>query len=195
MYANFKALKLTKELPYLFDINILMFVINKLFKLAWVLLALLICSAWLMHEFYVSITEVRYNTNTERFEVSMRIFPDDLDRALLERAGIHTQLATELEHKKADSLLMFYILEDFGLEVNGKHLELNYLGKEPESDAIWCYLESSKISDPEALTVRNVLLTEYFPDQVNIIQVYHGKWNKGLMLDRNQISGSLRIGQ
>jgi len=195
MYANFKALKLTKELPYLFDINLLMFLKNKLFKLAWVLLALLICSAWLIHEFYVSITEVRYNTNTERFEVSMRIFPDDLDRALLERTGIHTQLATELEHKKADSLLMVYVLEDFSLEVNGKDLELNYLGKEPESNAIWCYLESSQISDPEALTVRNVLLTEYFPDQVNIIQVYHGKWNKGLMLDRNQISGSLRIGQ
>jgi len=195
MFGNFKALKLTKELPYLFDINLLMFLKNKLFKLAWVLLALLICSAWLMHEFYVSITEVRYNTNTERFEVSMRIFPDDLDRALLERTGIHTQLATELEHKKADSLLMVYILEDFSLEVNGKHLELNYLGKEPESNAIWCYLESSQISDPEALTFRSVLLTEYFPDQVNIIQVYHGKWNKGLMLDRNQISGSLLFGQ
>jgi hypothetical protein len=125
----------------------------------------------------------------------MRIFPDDLDRALLERSGIHTQLATELEHEKADSLLMHYLLEDFSLEVNGQVLELNYLGKEPESDAIWCYLESSKISDPENLRIRNEVLTEYFPDQVNIIQVYHGKWNKGLMLDRNQLSGKLQIGQ
>jgi hypothetical protein len=148
-----------------------------------------------MHEFYVSITEVRYNTNSERFEVSMRIFPDDLDRALLERTGIHTQLATELEHEKADSFLMVYILEDFSLEIDGEVLELNYLGKEPESDAIWCYLESTKITKPEVLTIRNAILTEYFPDQVNIIQVYLGKWNKGLMLDRNQTSGSLRLGK
>ena len=172
-----------------------MFQKNKLIRLVSALLILFSCSAWFMHEFYVSITEIRYNNSTERFEISMRIFPDDLDRALLERPGIHTQLATELEHIKADSLLMSYLLEDFNLTVNGKDLELNYLGKEPESDAIWCYLESAQISDPEKLTVRSVLLTEYFPDQVNIIQVYHGKWNKGLMLDRNQVSGSLLLGQ
>jgi hypothetical protein len=125
----------------------------------------------------------------------MRMFPDDLDRALLERSGIHTQLATELEHAMADTLLMHYLLEDFSMEVNGRVLTFNYLGKEPESDAIWCYLESSEISDPENLTIRNAVLTEYFPDQVNIIQVYHGKWNKGLMLDRNQLSGKLQIRQ
>lgn len=189
------ALKLTKESPYLFELNMLMFRKNKLFRFTTILLILLICGAWLMHEFYVSITELRYNTSTERFEVSIRIFPDDLDRAILERTGIHSQLATELEHKSADSLLMLYLMEDLSLEVNGVELELNYLGKESESNAIWCYLESSKISAPEVLRVRNAILTEYFPDQVNIIQVYHGKWNKGLMLDRNQISGKLTVGE
>ena len=168
---------------------------NKIKRLIILLPVLLVFSAWLMHEFYVSITEVRYNASSERFEVSMRIFPDDLDRALMARSGIHTQLATEMEHEHADSLLMVYLLEDFSLEVNGEELELNYLGKEPESDAIWCYLESSRIDNPEALTIRNSILTEYFPDQVNIIQAYHGKWNKGLMLDRNEIWGSLRIGK
>jgi len=39
-----------------------------------------------------------------------------------------------------------------------------------------------------------ILLTEYFPDQVNIIQVYHGKWNKGLLLNRNENAGKLTIG-
>jgi len=162
--------------------------------LALVLVVLLINGAWLMHEFYVSITELRYNTQSERFEVSIRIFPDDLDRALLERTGIHTQLATELEHKSADSLLMVYLLEDFSIQLDGREIELDYLGKEPESDAIWCYLESSKVSSPETITVRNEILTEYFMDQINIIQVYHGKWNKGLMLNRNQISGKLTLG-
>jgi hypothetical protein len=47
---------------------------------------------------------------------------------------------------------------------------------------------------PETITVRNAILTEYFPDQVNIIQVYHGKWNKGLLLNRNENAGKLTIG-
>ncbi len=158
------------------------------------LLALILSSSWVIHKFYVSLTEIRYNQNTERFELSLRIFPDDLDRALLERTGIYTQLATELEHPDADSLLMLYLLEDFTLEVNGAKLALNFLGKEPESNAIWCYLESTKVTAPETITVHNAILTEYFPEQVNIIQVYRGKWNKGLLLDRDQMTGSLILG-
>ena len=181
-------------MPYLFEQNLLMLLKRKRLSLVLVLLILFICGAWLMHKFYVSLTEVRYNLQTERFEVSMRIFPDDLDRALLERTGIHTRLATELEHQGADSLLKIYLLKEFTLHVNGEELDLSYIGKEPESDAIWCYLESSQVSRPEAIIVHNAILTEIFPDQVNIIQIYHGKWNKGLLLDRNQNSGRLTIG-
>ena len=168
---------------------------NRLTGLGIILTALLVLGAWVMHEFYVSITEIRYNAQRERFEISMRIFPDDLDRALLERNGIRTQLATALEHDLADSLLMLYLLEDFSLEVDGEALELTYLGKEAESNAIWCYLESSVRSAPETIQIRNRILTEYFPDQVNIIQVYRGKWNNGLMLDRNESSGTLHMGR
>lgn len=160
-----------------------------------ILLALLLCGGWLVHKFYVSLSEISYNKDSERFEVSIRMFPDDLDRALLERNGISTQLGTEFEHRSADSLLKLYLLGGFSLRVDGKELELIYLGKEPESDALWCYLESVKVPDPEVMTVRNSILTEYFPDQVNIIQVYHGKWNKGILLNLNNTEGTIRIGE
>lgn len=161
-----------------------------------VLLAILILSsAWLPHKFYVSLTELRYNAHNERFELSMRIFPDDLDRALLERSGIDTQLATELEHEEADSLLKTYLLEIFSLQADGEEITFSYLGKEPESDALWCYLESGPVSAPRELSIRHELLTEIFPDQVNIVQVYVENWNKGLLLNRNQPSGKLRVGE
>lgn len=156
---------------------------------------LILSSAWMPHKFYVSLSELRYNTHSERFELSMRIFPDDLDRALLEKSGIQTQLATEFEHVKADSLLMTYLLESFSLLADGREIGFSYLGKEPESDAIWCYLESEPVADPRALIIGNELLTEHFPDQVNIVQVYWNQWNKGLLLNRNQNSGALTLGE
>jgi len=159
------------------------------------LLALFISSGWLLHKFYVSLTEIRYNPETGRIEVSMRIFPDDLDLALMERTGIRTLLGTELESPEADSLLMIYLLECFDLQADGAEITLNYLGKEPESDAIWCYLESSEIPLPETISVRNAILTDFFPDQVNIIQVYYGKWNRGLLLNRSENRGKLTIGE
>jgi hypothetical protein len=45
------------------------------------------------------------------------------------------------------------------------------------------------------LNIRNELLTEYFPDQVNIVQVYWEKWNKGMLLNRNQNSATLTLGE
>jgi len=159
------------------------------------LLTLFISSGWLMHKFYVSLTEIRYNPKTERIEVSMRIFPDDLDLALMERTGIRTLLGTELESPQADSLLMIYLMQEFTLHVNGEEIVLNYLGKEPESDAIWCYLESSKVPRPVTISIRNAVLTEFFPDQVNIIQVYDGKWNRGLLLNRSEDKGEFTIGE
>lgn len=167
---------------------------RKTITLGFLVLALLLCGAWLKHKFYLSLSELRYNTQTERYEVSMRLFPDDLDRALKERTGISSQLATELEHPQADSLLMTYLLEVFAIQVNSEVLNLEYLGKEPESDGIWCYLESARVTAPKTITVRNSILTEYFPDQVNIIQVYHEKWNRGLLLNLDQHAGTLTIG-
>jgi len=156
---------------------------------------LFLSSGWLPHKFYVSLTEVRYNTQAERFEVSMRIFPDDLDRALMERSGIRTQLATELEHEKADSLLQAYLLESFSIRADGQLVAVSYLGKEQESDAIWCYLESSPLPGPQSISIRHELLTDVFPEQVNIVQVYIDNWNKGLLLNRTQSIGEFTPGK
>lgn len=156
---------------------------------------LVLLGSWLLHVFYVSLTEIRYNPITERMEVSMRIFADDLDRALQQKTGIQAQLGTELEAPSADSLLGAYLLECFSLHVNGEKVEFQYLGKEPEAGAIWCYLESNPVSRPQTVTIFQELLTEIFPEQVNIVQVYQEKWNKGLLLNRQERSGELVIGK
>lgn len=152
-------------------------------------------SGWLPHKFYVSLTEVRYNTQTERFEVSLRVFPDDLDQALMQRSGIRTQLATELEHEKADSLLQAYLLERFSIRADGQLVALAYLGKEQESDALWCYLESSPLPAPRIISIRHEMLTDVFPEQVNIVQVYMNTWNKGLLLNLAQSIGEFSPGK
>jgi hypothetical protein len=149
----------------------------------------------LYHDFYVSLAEIRYNRDSHRLEISMRIFPDDMDRALEGVAGIKSHLVTELEIPGADSLLQDYLLENFHLEVNGKEIRLAYLGKEPEDDAMWCYLESEMVDTPEEITVRNTILTELFEEQVNIIQTYVGGWNRGLLLSGQNPRGSLSVGK
>ncbi len=158
-----------------------------------ILAMLLFASFSWLHEFYVSLTEIRYNPESERMEVSLRIFPDDMDRALLEHYGITSGLLTAQEHVAADSLLEIYLLELFRIELDGAPLPLSYLGKEAESDVMWCYMESNALEKPDEIGVNNAILTEIFEDQVNIIQVYVGKWNRGMLLRREEPRGSLII--
>ena len=124
----------------------------------------------------------------------MRIFPDDLDLALEQGSGIVTRLATELESPRADSLVSDYLARHFTIQLNGEQVNLTYLGKEPEADAIWCYLESDPVEEPKNFKIYNRILTEVFSDQVNIIQVYCRGWNKGLLLTGQDPEGSLRVG-
>jgi hypothetical protein len=151
--------------------------------------------AWSSHEFYVSLTEIRYNTESARLEISIRMFPDDLDRAILHTYGIPTHLATELEDPEDDTLLIRYLQQHFSIRCEGDPVVLNYLGKEPEADAVWCYLESDPLEKPEMLEVRNTLLTDEFEDQVNIIQVYYLDWNKGALLNRSIPTTRLTLGE
>ena len=159
-----------------------------------VMLAVLLLTGFSrLHEFYVSLSEIRFNPKTECLEVSLRIFPDDMDRALKEHFGINASLVTELEHESADSLLEIYLHNLFRIELNGVSVPLSYLGKEAESDVMWCYLESFPQEKPVEITVHNSIFCEIFEDQVNIIQVYVDKWNKGLLLNRGEPQGKLMV--
>lgn len=145
-----------------------------------------------LHEFYVSLTEIRFNSDSERFEVSLRVFPDDMDRALEEHYGISSNLVTELEHPEADSLLENYLLDLFRIESDGVPIQLSFLGKEAEADVMWCYFESERTVKPAEIAVFNALLCEIFEEQVNIIQVYVDQWNSGLLLKREKPRGLLK---
>ena len=148
-----------------------------------------------VHEFYVSLTEIRFNPGSSRFEITMRLFPDDVDRALYHSYGFSTHLGTELESERDDSLFHLYLKDHFSVSADGSLLPLTYLGKEREGEAIWCYLESEQTEKPVTLEIRNTMLTDEFEDQVNIIQVYATGWNRGMLLDRSTPQERIRLGE
>ena len=136
------------------------------------------------HKFYLSLTEIRCNVEKGTVEISMRIFPDDLDRAIEEIWGVNPQIVTQFEHRKADEWISDYLYRNFRIWINGESIHYEYLGKTPESDAVYCFLEAPLTASPVEIIVENRLLTEVFEDQRNIVQVYYGKYNRGALLDR-----------
>lgn len=128
------------------------------------------------HKFYVSITQIDINVQSNKMEISARIFSDDLEASILAETGQKLRLGSGREHPKADSLLFDYLAACLNLKQDGKSVELNFIGQEVEADVTWVYLETTTaISMTQSLTIRNVILQERFPDQKNIVNLRVGK--------------------
>lgn len=118
------------------------------------------------HVFHTSLTQIEYNNKTKSFEVSIRIFSDDLEKAIAQSLQ-QPKLKIDLS-PKADELIFNYIKKCFSFKNNNKHTEYQYIGKQVENDVTWIYIELPANSC-ENWQIECSLLTEIFSDQMNIV--------------------------
>lgn len=145
----------------------------------------------LFHPFYISLTEIKFNSNEKSLEISQKIFWDDLEVELSEFYNSKINFLKPKDRADLDLKLKQYILQHNEILVNGKKAELNYLGYEIEEDAAWFYLESKQIPNPQQVEVKNSILHQHFNSQQNIINFYLDKSPKSLILLKGKDRGKL----
>ncbi|MBB6005395.1 DUF6702 family protein [Arcicella rosea] len=123
------------------------------------------------HAFHTSLTEMRYNTKSKGFEVSLRVFTDDLEK-VLSHDNQNKKIIVE-NNDKNDALVEQYVKKHFML-VNSKNQlkAVQYIGKEKEGDATWIYLELPMSEALSGLRLKNDVLIDMFEDQTNIVNVF-----------------------
>lgn len=130
------------------------------------------------HRFYLSLTEVRVNTQKKTLDVSCKLFTDDLEDALQKKYGKKIDLATSTKNKDVQALLSKYINENFKINVGGRLQTLSFVGYEVETDATWCYLETVPFTGKGTVAVYNTLLYEFLPEQSNMVNFYWDEADK-----------------
>jgi hypothetical protein len=139
------------------------------------ILCLTLCSAFTLHKFYVSITEVEYNNDSKCMEVSIKLIGHDLEKALKISGVPDLRLGTPQEHKQANAYLLKYVNKKFSVLNNNTAIKFNFIGKNvTNDDFVYCYLKSDPITAIHSLTFKNSLLTEVFEDQANILYYKNG---------------------
>ncbi len=133
----------------------------------WIIAALLASS----HPYYVSMTEIEYNKANETLEISVRIFTQDFEKAIRKTYGGKVDLLDTSEKANSDKFIQQYITKHFNLTVNGKNLNINFIGFEAEEGSIWSYFECRNIYSLETLEVNNTILYDYKEQEVNFIHV------------------------
>ena len=144
---------------------------RKTLLLSFLLLASLL--AW-AHAYHASIMDVRYNPAKQQLEVALKVFTDDFEKAL--SVGQPTAISLDQSPKPLVTQLTTALLRRslvFSTKP-GETLPLQFLGMQKERDAHWLYC-TLKVARPiTGFSLRNALLLDVFPDQMNIVNVEAG---------------------
>ncbi|AFL79994.1 hypothetical protein Aeqsu_0482 [Aequorivita sublithincola DSM 14238] len=163
----------------------------KIFRIFLFLLLIPMVSATPAHKFYVSITKIEYVKEKSSLQIITKIFIDDIEDALQQRFDPSISLDTKKETEAADEDLKKYILQKINIKVNGKPVQLNYIGKEYDTDMVVAYIEVKNVKDIKTIEIENKVLMDLFPEQQNIIHLKTPKNRRSLILDKDEPKGKL----
>jgi hypothetical protein len=124
------------------------------------------------HPFYVSVSEIRIDTQKSTLNVSCRMFTDDLENALTKVYNNKFDLLKSLDDRTVRKYMDEYFQKRFSIGIAGTLQILSFVGMEKEDEALWCYWESTNFKTLGNITVTNTLLYDFLPDQINIIHLY-----------------------
>ena len=126
------------------------------------------------HPLHVSTTELNYNAQDGKFEVSCTMFVDDFELALQKQFNAKTDLQKPAMHTAMDALVKNYLHDHLQIVNGNVATPLNYLGFEINKEAVNVYLESEKSPVPKKVSVEVSLLHNIFTDQINIVHISVG---------------------
>lgn len=160
-------------------------------------LVFFLCTAFSaeMHKFYVSVTLIEFNQEQKSIQIVSRIFIDDLEDVIQERYDPAIKLQSPEKEKQIDELIKNYLKQKIAIDIDGKEVALNFIGKEYENDLILCYMEIDGIPDFSSIEISNKLLMDVFDQQQNIIHVKKGNSRKSLFLEEINSKGMLKFGE
>ncbi|MXV37401.1 hypothetical protein GO491_01725 [Flavobacteriaceae bacterium Ap0902] len=124
-----------------------------------------------IHPYHVGSVEIKFNGQSQTFQVTAKFFLDDLENAInLKRKNglFFYQTAQKLAMQKA---LRQYMKAHLVIKSEDKNIRLNFLGFEEVQESVYIYLESDKTSSPSQVTVGLNALYDLFEDQMNIVHL------------------------
>ena len=146
------------------------------------LVLLCFCGCLWAHKFHASLTSIEWNTDSESYEIVMRLFTDDLETALSRKSGNAQSL--DADFGLAERQAYEYLKGCFQIK-NGAHsMNYEWVGMEVQVDTVWVYLELKAKEKPKDLSLYNSVFFELFKDQVNTINHKDGREKQTLVFSR-----------
>ncbi len=145
------------------------------------------------HPIYVSVVEAEHNPREKSLEVSCKLFIDDFERTLRMDYKTHVDLLNPSNRAAMDKLVSDYVQKHLQFSVNGKRLQMRYLGYERIDEGIYSYFEAVNVPVPETVDIYNDLLYAYHEQQLGLMHVTVNGTRKSTKLNNPEKTTSLRF--
>jgi len=117
------------------------------------------------HTYFFGISEIDVNSETEHLEIVHQFTTHDIENAIAQQQQIHFSPA----HPNYEKLIQQYFELNFTLTRNKSPIKLNWLGIEFQRGQIFAYQESDNKNLLANLLVKNTILIDTYPKQMNTV--------------------------
>lgn len=131
-----------------------------------------------LHPFFVSVTEFNHNPKEHTIEIGCKLFADDFETTLKAQYKANVDLTNPKDVKQVEGMINDYVQKHLKVKVNGKPVNLVFVGFEKEKEAAWCYLQVNNVASVKTMEVKNDLLYETYPAQIGIMHAVVGGLRK-----------------
>lgn len=141
---------------------------------------------WLLllaHPLYITVTEIDHNAKDKILEISCKMFTNDFEAVLEKNAHAKVDLSDVKTKAASDKLIADYVEKHLQIKVDGRMVQLQFVGSEKEADGTWSYFQVSNIPSVKKIDVANSLLYDNFNQEINIMHVSVGGVKKSTRLD------------
>jgi hypothetical protein len=137
----------------------------------------------IMHPFYISVTEINHNAKEKSVEISCKVFAEDLEEVLKKNYNRKIDLSKDKEQQLNDKYITDYFMHHFSLTLDGKPVQVAYVGFEKQKEAVYCYFEVANVTSVKKVEMTNSILQDFTDKQINIIHVTVNGNRKSSKLD------------
>jgi hypothetical protein len=174
---------------------------------SFVVLALGLITPASAHPFHLCTGEMRWKADTERWEVGLKIHPQDLIRAIEAKTGKKIDLDGKKDVEVMSNYMASQFYFDFGKDANSVQKvseteftaireRFKWVGLEEEKGWVWIYFELStpkmeKGGEAESLWLTNQLLLDAIDKQENSVLLKRGEERLSLQFSEQQRSAEI----
>ena len=120
----------------------------------------------LAHGVHASLASIQYVDESKSLEIVIVMSADDIETVLRRDTGKQVEV-----DRGAEQLVFGYLQKTLEFRSSGSRVPLAWVGMEVSVQKITAYLEAKLPEGPDGLRIRNDLLFDLLPDQVNILSI------------------------